>query len=71
MTQFVESGWEVGAHADAAAKAGDKGAKASGEDRHQFKHRIVFDDRSGTGLTGNRCWYKILERQEPELIHIG
>jgi len=31
MTKFVEKGWDAGAHADAAAKAGDKGAEASGE----------------------------------------
>jgi len=31
MTQFVEKGWDAGAHADAAAKAGDKGAEASAE----------------------------------------
>nr|WP_314858886.1 YSC84-related protein [uncultured Undibacterium sp.] len=29
--QFVNSGWEFGAHADAAAKAGDKGAAVGGE----------------------------------------
>ena len=28
---FIESGWEFGGHADAAAKAGDKGGEASGE----------------------------------------
>ncbi len=31
MERFIESGWEFGAHADAAAKAGDKGKAASGE----------------------------------------
>jgi len=31
MTQFVEKGWDAGAHADAAAKAGEKGAEASAE----------------------------------------
>lgn len=31
MDNFVESGWDFGAHADAAAKAGDKGAEASVE----------------------------------------
>ncbi|MCF7955116.1 MAG: hypothetical protein K9M75_04885 [Phycisphaerae bacterium] len=29
MNNFVEKGWEVGAHADAAAKAGDKGGAAN------------------------------------------
>ena len=29
MNKFVEKGWEVGAHADAAAKAGDKGGEAN------------------------------------------
>ena len=29
--QFVNSGWEFGAHADAAAKAGDKGGAVGGE----------------------------------------
>lgn len=27
MNSFINSGWEFGAHADAAAKAGDKGAQ--------------------------------------------
>lgn len=31
MDKFVESGWVFGGHADAAAKAGDKGGEASGE----------------------------------------
>ena len=31
LTKFVESGWEFGGHADAAAKAGESGAEASGE----------------------------------------
>ena len=31
MDQFVDSGWTFGGHADAAAKAGDKGGAASGE----------------------------------------
>ena len=31
MDSFVENGWEFGGHADAAAKAGDTGAEASGE----------------------------------------
>ena len=31
MNRFIESGWEFGGHADAAAKASDKGAAVSGE----------------------------------------
>ncbi|OQY08060.1 MAG: hypothetical protein B6I25_00140 [Planctomycetales bacterium 4572_13] len=31
MNNFVESGWTFGGHADAAAKAGEKGGAASGE----------------------------------------
>ena len=31
MQNFVSNGWEVGAHADAAAKAGDKGGAVGGE----------------------------------------
>jgi len=31
MNQFINSGWEFGAHADAAAKASDKGAAVGGE----------------------------------------
>ena len=31
MNDFITSGWEFGGHADAAAKAGDKGAAASAE----------------------------------------
>ena len=31
MERFIASGWEFGAHADAAAKAGEKGAAVGGE----------------------------------------
>jgi hypothetical protein len=31
MNQFIESGWELGGHADAAAKASEKGAALGGE----------------------------------------
>lgn len=31
LSRFIESGWEFGAHADAAAKAGDTGAAVAGE----------------------------------------
>jgi lipid-binding SYLF domain-containing protein len=31
MSRFIESGWEFGGHADAAAKASDKGAAVGGE----------------------------------------
>jgi lipid-binding SYLF domain-containing protein len=31
LHKFVDSGWEFGAHADAAAKAGEKGAAVGGE----------------------------------------
>jgi lipid-binding SYLF domain-containing protein len=31
VERFITSGWEFGGHADAAAKAGDKGAAAGGE----------------------------------------
>jgi hypothetical protein len=31
MNRFVEQGWAFGAHADAAAKAGEKGAAVGGE----------------------------------------
>lgn len=31
MNHFINSGWEFGGHADAAAKAGDKGAAVGGE----------------------------------------
>ena len=31
MNKFIDSGWEFGGHADAAAKAGDKGGEMSGE----------------------------------------
>ena len=31
LNRFIDSGWEFGGHADAAAKAGDKGAAVGGE----------------------------------------
>ncbi len=31
LNKFIESGWEFGAHADAAAQSGEKGGEMSGE----------------------------------------
>ena len=43
MQRFIESGWAFGGHADAAAKASDKGAAVGGE--------LLFDDITVYQLT--------------------
>lgn len=59
LKNFVYSGWKFGGHADAAAKAGDKGAEASGEG--MFGDTKVYA-MTETGLalqatvTGTKYW---------------
>jgi len=45
LQNFISQGWEVGAHADAAAKAGEKGGAVGGE--------ILLDGVTIYQLTGN------------------
>ncbi len=45
LDNFIENGWSVGAHADAAAKSGDKGDAAAAE--------VVIDDVEIYQLTDN------------------
>ncbi|MHC4131706.1 MAG: lipid-binding SYLF domain-containing protein [Planctomycetota bacterium] len=60
MNKFVESGWEFGGHADAAAKAGETGGELSGEGA--FGEDIVAYSMTETGLalqatvTGTKYW---------------
>lgn len=55
---IINEGWEFGGHADAAAKASDKGGELSGkEDIHEG-----IDGRIRLGTSGNRYRHKILER---------
>lgn len=60
MTKFVNSGWEFGAHADAAAKAGDKGAEASGEDDISSNIEVFSMTEAGLALqatvAGTKYW---------------
>ncbi len=60
MTKFVESGWEFGAHADAAAKAGDKGAEASVEGDISSNIEVFSMTEAGLALqatvAGTKYW---------------
>ncbi|MEN6577668.1 MAG: YSC84-related protein [Phycisphaerales bacterium] len=60
MTKFVEKGWDAGAHADAAAKAGDKGAEASGEGDIRAGIDVYSMTESGLALqatiAGTKYW---------------
>jgi len=60
MDNFVEKGWDVGAHADAAAKAGDKGAEASGEGDIRSGIDVYSMTESGLALqatlAGTKYW---------------
>lgn len=60
MTKFVEKGWDAGAHADAAAKAGDKGAEASAEGDIRAGIEVYSMTESGLALqatiAGTKYW---------------
>ena len=59
MNRFIYSGWEFGGHADAAAKAGDKGGEASGEG-YIGGVKVYAMTESGLALqatvTGTKYW---------------
>ncbi len=60
MTKFIEKGWDAGAHADAAAKAGEKGAEASAEGDLRKGIDIYSMTESGLALqatvAGTKYW---------------
>lgn len=60
LDKFVESGWDVGAHADAAAKAGEAGAEASGEGDIRSGVEVFSMTESGLALqatiAGTKYW---------------
>ena len=57
---FVESGWEFGGHADAAAKAGESGGEASGEGDISENIEVYSMTESGLALqatvAGTKYW---------------
>jgi lipid-binding SYLF domain-containing protein len=59
MNKFILSGWTFGGHADAAAKAGDKGGEASGEGAIG-KVKVYSLTEAGLALqatvTGTKYW---------------
>ena len=60
VTQFIESGWDFGAHADAAAVAGESGAEASGEGNINAGIEVFSMTEAGLALqatvTGTKYW---------------
>ncbi len=60
MTNFIEKGWDAGAHADAAAKTGDKGAEASVEGDIRSGIEVFSMTESGLALqatiAGTKYW---------------
>ncbi len=60
MDKFVASGWDFGGHADAAAKAGDKGAEASAEGDITSKIEVYSMTEAGLALqatvAGQKYW---------------
>lgn len=60
LNTFVESGWEFGAHADAAAKAGESGGEASGEGDISQNIEVYSMTESGLALqatvAGTKYW---------------
>jgi lipid-binding SYLF domain-containing protein len=60
LDKFVESGWDVGAHADAAAKAGESGGEVSGEGDIRSGVDVYSMTESGLALqatiAGTKYW---------------
>jgi lipid-binding SYLF domain-containing protein len=60
LDKFVESGWDAGAHADAAAKAGDTGGEVSGEGNIRSGVEVYSMTESGLALqatiAGTKYW---------------
>lgn len=60
MRRFIQSGWEFGAHADAAAKAGDKGGELSDEGDISSDIDVYSMTESGLALqatvAGSKYW---------------
>jgi lipid-binding SYLF domain-containing protein len=60
LDKFIESGWDVGAHADAAAKAGETGAELSGEGDIRSGIEVFSMTESGLALqatiAGTKYW---------------
>ncbi len=60
LRKFIESGWEFGAHADAAAKAGDKGGELSGEGDISSDIEVYSMTEAGLALqatvAGSKYW---------------
>ena len=60
LDKFIESGWDVGAHADAAAKAGDTGAELSEEGDLRSGIEVFSMTESGLALqatiAGTKYW---------------
>ena len=60
LDKFIESGWDVGAHADAAAKAGDTGGEVSGEGDIRSGVDVYSMTESGLALqatiAGTKYW---------------
>jgi lipid-binding SYLF domain-containing protein len=60
MTKFVESGWGVGANADAAAKTSDGGAEASGEGTISSEIEVYSMTEAGLAIQatvkGTKYW---------------
>ena len=60
LNKFIESGWEFGGHADAAAKAGESGGELSGEGAIGADIEAYSMTESGLALqatvTGTKYW---------------
>ena len=60
LNKFVESGWEFGGHADAAAKAGETGGELSAEGDIAADIEVYAMTESGLALqatvTGTKYW---------------
>ena len=60
LEDFIENGWDVGAHADAAAKAGESGGELSGEGDIRKGIEVFSMTESGLALqatiAGTKYW---------------
>ncbi len=65
--QFVDSGWEASAQADAAAKSGGQGRRGGRRDHRGARRRAVPAHQERSCLAGDHPGHQILQERRPEL----
>ena len=67
LNDFVNSGWEFGGQATAAAKTGDKGVRLPGRRRGRAGRLALPGHRQGPGAGADRQGHQVLQGQRSQL----